>query len=129
MDSQIRLIGIFWVVLSIFGLLIGLSIAAFLVLGGTLADDETALPVMGAIAIIVMLVFLITYIPGLIGGIGILKHRHWGRILTLVMSFFALLSFPFGTALSIFTMVVLFDSRSLSYFREEDYQRFIERSY
>lgn len=38
---------------------------------------------------------------------GLFEHRPWARILALVLGFLALLSFPFGTALGIYTLWVL----------------------
>ena len=38
---------------------------------------------------------------------GLFEHRPWARILTLVLGFLALLRFPFGTALGIYTLWVL----------------------
>jgi hypothetical protein len=38
---------------------------------------------------------------------GLFEHRPWARILALVLGFLALLRFPFGTALGIYTLWVL----------------------
>lgn len=38
---------------------------------------------------------------------GLFERRSWARILALVLAFFALLRFPFGTALGIYTLWVL----------------------
>ncbi len=40
-------------------------------------------------------------------GYGLLKARPWGRILALVLGFISLLHPPFGTALGVYTLVVL----------------------
>ena len=40
-------------------------------------------------------------------GIGLLQRESWARPLAIVMSFFELLHLPFGTALGIYTLVVL----------------------
>lgn len=43
----------------------------------------------------------------LIAAWGLFEHRSWARILVLVLGFLALLRFPFGTALGIYTLWVL----------------------
>ena len=40
-------------------------------------------------------------------GVGLLQRESWARPLAIVMSFFELLHIPFGTALGIYTLVVL----------------------
>lgn len=40
-------------------------------------------------------------------GIGLLQRTEWGRILAIVSAFLGLIHFPFGTALGIWTLVVL----------------------
>lgn len=51
-------------------------------------------------------------ILGLAVGLGLLDRRPWARILALVLAFLALLRFPFGTALGIYTLWVLLPSTS-----------------
>jgi zinc-ribbon domain/Predicted membrane protein (DUF2127) len=48
----------------------------------------------------------------LIVGWGLLDRRPWARILALVLGFLALLRFPFGTALGIYTLWVLLPAGS-----------------
>jgi zinc-ribbon domain/Predicted membrane protein (DUF2127) len=52
-----------------------------------------------------------------IAGWGLLERRPWARILALVLAFLALLRFPFGTALGIYTLWVLLPSAS-----EQEYE-------
>jgi len=46
----------------------------------------------------------------LAAGIGLMQKAHWGRIVALVAGCLALLSFPFGTAIGIWTLVVLLNA-------------------
>lgn len=47
---------------------------------------------------------------GLAAGIGLMNRVPWARTLTLVIGFFSLLSFPFGTAIGIYAIWVLMSS-------------------
>ncbi|HEV2136416.1 MAG TPA: hypothetical protein VGR47_19490 [Terracidiphilus sp.] len=42
-----------------------------------------------------------------VAGWGLLEHAQWGRIVAIIAAIFSLLKFPFGTALGIFTLIVL----------------------
>jgi len=55
---------------------------------------------------------------GVAAGIGLLQRAPWARILALVIAFLSLISFPFGTALGIYTIWVLLSSGA-----EEEYNR------
>ncbi len=55
---------------------------------------------------------------GIVAGIGLLQRAPWARILALVMGFLSLISFPFGTALGIYTIWVLLAAGA-----EEEYNR------
>jgi hypothetical protein len=46
-------------------------------------------------------------LPWLIGGIGVLKGREWGRITLVALSFVVLLAIPIGTVLGWYTLWVL----------------------
>jgi hypothetical protein len=43
---------------------------------------------------------------------GLLQHEQWGRILAIVVAILSLIHFPFGTALGVWTMMVLLGYRN-----------------
>jgi hypothetical protein len=45
-----------------------------------------------------------------------MKKHEWARILILVVSFFHLLSFPFGTALAVYSFVILLKDETVKLF-------------
>ncbi len=51
-------------------------------------------------------------------GWGLYQRASWARMLALVMAFFSLLSIPLGTALGIYTLVVLLPAESEAEWRE-----------
>ena len=117
MDRHVQLIGILWIVYGLMGLLFALFI--FLVLFGV-----SFIPGLGGIAPgilrlvawIASLFFLVLALPQVIAGMGLLRRKEWGRILTLIVSFFHLLSFPLGTALGIYSFVVLLTPETIRLF-------------
>jgi hypothetical protein len=45
-------------------------------------------------------------------GWGLMEHTQWGRMVAIVAAIFSLLKFPFGTAIGIWTLVVLLGYRN-----------------
>ncbi len=46
-------------------------------------------------------------VAGIVAGCGLLGHKNWARIMVMVLGIIALLNFPFGTALGIYTLLVV----------------------
>ena len=52
-------------------------------------------------------------IPGVIAGVGLIKCRPWARILGIVMSILNLFTFPHGTVIGVYSIIVLFDQEAV----------------
>jgi hypothetical protein len=48
----------------------------------------------------------------LVAGWGLMERSEWGRIVAIVAAFLSILKFPFGTALGIWTLVMLLGYRN-----------------
>ena len=115
MAQHVTILAAFHIVLGILGLIGALTI--LIVFGGaagaislgaaTEPDAWIAIPIVGIIGTILMLIALTLSVPGIIGGLGLLKHKSWARILTIVLSVLQLINFPFGTLLAIYGLWVL----------------------
>ena len=117
MDRHVQLIGILWIVYGIMGLLF--AFVVFLVLFGVsfIPDMGNIAPgILRLIAWISSLFFLALALPQIIAGMGLMKRKEWGRILTLIVSFFHLISFPLGTALGIYSFVILLQPETIKLF-------------
>ena len=75
--------------------------------GGLISGDTGAMAITAGVGFIIGLFLVILALPSLLGGYGLLKRKHWARILVIVLSILNLLSFPFGTALGIYSLWVL----------------------
>jgi hypothetical protein len=107
MEKHVTLVAALNIGLSAFAIVIGFFL--FFLLGGigAASDDPEALMVLSIVGVVIFSVLFIISIPALIGGIGLLKHRNWARILLLIVSAVNLLNFPFGTALGVYSLWVL----------------------
>jgi hypothetical protein len=55
---------------------------------------------------------------GLVAGWGLMEHTSWGRIVAIVAAILSLLKFPFGTALGIWTLVMLLGFRNSTLYEQ-----------
>ena len=115
MDLHVKVLAAFYLIFGVLGIL-----GSFMVLlsfGGAAgiismaapndADALLAVPIVGLIGgILVMLIFTLS-VPVIIAGIGLLKRHPWARILTIVLSVLNLINIPFGTLLGIYGLWVL----------------------
>jgi hypothetical protein len=119
MTTHIKVLGVLYIALSVFGLLIALFIAlAFGTASGIVgmnADAEgaaIAVPIIGLAGTALVTFLVATALPGLIAGIGILKLRPWARILGVVVAVLHLIHIPVGTAVGIYALWVLLNKES-----------------
>jgi hypothetical protein len=115
--GHVRLLGIFWLALSVFRLIPGF---ALLTIFGRGLDFPPGVPdFVHGILTGVAWAFLFGAAAGLITGWGLLQREPWARTLALIMGIISLLDMPFGTIIGIYTLWVLLPARS-----EKEYQDF-----
>jgi hypothetical protein len=96
-----------WEFLTVFGALIGIVAIAVFAFPGV--AQEWGMDLAGGIfglsvAILVLLCYLFI---ALVGGIGILIGKEWGRVFSIVHSALSLLWIPFGTIIGILIIIYL----------------------
>lgn len=125
MQTHVKVLGVLHIVFGVLGVLIGVGI---MVLFGGIAslvqmegdpDAATAVPILGAIGGIVLVVLLVLSIPGIIAGAGLLSFKPWSRILMIVISILDLVNFPFGTALGVYGLWVLLTAEGARLFEPQ----------
>jgi len=100
------------IVLLVFG-------SAFGIVGTTIhhdTDAAIALPIIGLVGGAIAFFLLLLSVPSIVAGIALLNFKAWSRTLAIVVSALHLLSIPFGTALGIYGLWVLFSQESLRFF-------------
>ena len=121
LEKHVNLIGIFWIVLGALTFFGGL-ITFFILFGISFIPDMgyEAPVILRTIGVGVAIFLFILSIPKIIAGIGLMKKKEWGRILALVVAFLSVLSFPLGTALAIYSFVILVKDETIQLFRQQD---------
>jgi hypothetical protein len=62
------------------------------------------------------ILLLVFSLVGIIGAIGVMKKKEWGRITILVISFFDLIHIPLGTVLGVYSIWVLLNDETIRLF-------------
>jgi apolipoprotein N-acyltransferase len=117
MAKHTSILGILWIVVSVFHLIPGLVIFGFSHAGFPFLPAQLRgflVPIIGALGVLIA----ITAVAGILAGWALLTHQPWGRMFAIVIGCLKLISFPFGTALGIYTLWVLASPGA-----EEEYQR------
>jgi hypothetical protein len=123
MEKHVTVLGILFIAYSAVGLATGLLVFFVLFGAGTIAElspgaaaPVEVLPLLITIGSFICGFFVVSSIPGIIAGIGLLKFKAWARILTLVLSIIYLLEVPLGTALGVYGLWVLFNQEAVKLF-------------
>jgi hypothetical protein len=119
MDTHVKVLGVLYIVLSALGIVVALfMMLAFGLATGIVGatadahDAAIALPVIGIAGTALVTFLLMLAVPGLVTGIGLLKHRPWARILGIVLSAIHLIHIPFGTAVGVYGLWVLLNKET-----------------
>jgi hypothetical protein len=120
MEKHINLLGILWIALGVLNFF-GAFVAFFILFGISFIPDMgyEAPVILRTVGAGVAIFLFILAIPKIIAGIGLMKKKEWGRILTLVVAFLSILNFPLGTALAIYSFVILIKDETIQLFREQ----------
>jgi len=124
MQTHVKVLAILHVVFGSLGVLIGLgALALFGGIAGLVQvngdpDAAVAVPILGAIGSIILIVLLVLSVPAIIAGAGLLSFRQWARVLTIVLSILDLANFPFGTALGVYGLWVLLNEDGARLFEQ-----------
>ncbi|MGE3800125.1 MAG: hypothetical protein AB7H80_03825 [Candidatus Kapaibacterium sp.] len=107
MSQHLKILGILTIVYhGLLALLVLVIIPVFM--GASLfADSPEAATILGGLGVVITTIILALTLPGIIGGIGLLKGKSWGRIVVLIANALYILSFPLGTALTVYSFWVL----------------------
>lgn len=116
MEKHINVVAALQIGLSIFNLIIAFLIFTVLKLVGGFVEEPNAGMILSMIADILAIVFILISVPGILAGMGLYKRKEWARILTLILSIIEIFSFPFGTAIGIYSIWALIQPETVTAF-------------
>ena len=111
MEKHITFVGALQIGYNSFGILAAMAVFLFVVggglVGGLISDEEIVIPITFFVGTVISLWLVVISVPGIIGGIGVLRRQSWARYRVLVLSVLDLFSFPIGTAIGAYSIWVL----------------------
>lgn len=122
MDKHVTLVGALYIAFSALGIFTGLIVLVAIAGGGLLSGDSEAIMITSGVGITLFLFFMFISIPGLIGGIGVLRRASWARILVIILSILNLANIPIGTVLGIYSLWALLNSETEKLFSSDTAQ-------
>jgi hypothetical protein len=79
---------------------------------------EILASILGPASFLIGMLFLAIATPSIAAGVGLLRYRSWGRVLTIVLAFLRLLEFPLGTLTAFYSFWVLLSEGGKRFFKE-----------
>jgi hypothetical protein len=100
--------GVFSVVVTVL-----VSIAMLVMLGFVASESRNPVPIglFTVVMILVVLVNLVLTLPSFVAGYGMLQRKRWAKPAGIVAAIIDGLSFPFGTALCVYTLWFIFSEQ------------------
>jgi hypothetical protein len=126
MRTHVLIVAWLNIIYNAIGLCAALLLGLFMLgIGGAIAaSDHQALPVLGIFGSVGVLIFgliAVTSIPGVIAGVGLLGGANWARILAIILAILELMTFPLGTLLGIYSLIVLLHPETALMFERRAY--------
>ena len=108
---------VIWLFLSAFIYLIGMAAIAVFALPEALGFRHGPGSTGATFGLSIgMLILLGSLVVCVLGGIGVLQGRAWGRTLTIIAAVLSLFSFPIGTVLGVLVIVYMMRAEVKAYF-------------
>src|ERR1700756_2191177 len=104
MDQHVKILGFIYIIAGAILVVLGLMLFGIIGGSGLASGDRQAMFVTGIVGTALAGFFVLLSIPSIIAGVGLLKHREWARILTIILGALHLLGFPIGTAIGVYTL-------------------------
>ena len=123
MKEHVTAVGIVHIGLGAMGLVVAAIVLAATIGPGfiVLVAEGDVLP-LGILAIVggMVAVFLVVFsVPGIVGGIALIKGKPWARYLLLILAAVGLINIPIGTIVGAYTIWVLVQDKTAKQFTPE----------
>jgi hypothetical protein len=114
MKTHVKVLGWLWIANGVLTILI--AIPGLIIANMNIPNvQDSILVTVGSL--------LCCFVPGVIvdvvAGYGLLNYKSWARILAIILAILNLCLFPIGTALGIYTLVIMFNQETEALFKGE----------
>ncbi|MFC2026204.1 hypothetical protein ACFLUC_03315 [Chloroflexota bacterium] len=112
MGTHVKIVGWLWILNGVLSILMFITGLAVINWPGVIPDTQ--------VSILASIGALCFFLPGVIAylaaGYGLLKYKGWARILAIILAILNLILFPIGTAIGIYTLVIMFNEETKALF-------------
>lgn len=119
MKEHITVLGALYIAFNVFGVVAGMIVLLVVGGGGLLSRELESIAVTSTVAVVISFIIFLFSVPGVIGGIGLIKRASWARMLVLILGCLNLINVPFGTILGAYTIWVLVKEETIQLFAQQ----------
>lgn len=110
MKQHVTVIAALHIGFGVLKVLIAALVFFLIVGGGLISGDAEAMAITAVVGVAVASFLVLTALPGIVGGLGLLKNKNWARVLVIFLAVLDLIDFPIGTMISLYTLWVLLNN-------------------
>ena len=116
METHVRIVALGNMLYGGLGLLVAAALLFGFSIAGLASGDLFGGLLLGTVGVVAGVVVALMSLPRILGGLGLLARKNWSRYVLGIVSAIGLFEFPVGTALSGYSLWVLFndDTRRLT---------------
>jgi hypothetical protein len=116
MDKHVTFVAVINIAFGFLGIFLAFFLFIVLIGAGIISQDPEAMKITSIVGIAIAFFLLMTSIPEVIGGFGLMKRKPWARILVLIIACLDLLIIPIGTLIGIYELWVLLNEETVKIF-------------
>ncbi len=116
MEKHITLVAVINIAFGFLGIFLAFVLFVVLIGAGIISQDPDAMRITSIVGVAIAFFLLLTSIPEIIGGFGLLKRKPWARVLVLIIAVLDLLLIPIGTLIGIYELWVLLQEETIKLF-------------
>jgi hypothetical protein len=120
MEKHVTLVAAINIAFGFLGIFIGVVLLILLVGAGIISQDPEALKITTIVGVSLACFLILTSIPEIIGGFGLLKRKTWARVLVLVIAVIDLMFIPIGTLIGVYALWVLLQEDTAKLFKTSE---------
>jgi hypothetical protein len=111
MEKHVTVVGAIHIAFSALGIMGAVTALLFIVggglIGGFFSGEEAVVAITAIVGTAIAFWAALLSVPGIVGGVGLLKWKSWARYLVLVLAVLDLFNIPIGTAVGVYSIWVL----------------------
>lgn len=117
MEKHVTFVAVINIAFGFLGIFLGLATFSVMVGAGIISHDPEAMKITTIVGVAIACFLILTSIPEIIGGFGLLKRRPWARVLILIIAVLDLMFIPIGTLIGGYALWVLLQEDTAKLFQ------------